>query len=32
MCVKSHLFQSEDVLVEVELNLFISDVDAQLLE
>lgn len=32
MCWKSHLFQSEDVLVEVELNLFISDVDTQLLE
>lgn len=32
MYVMFHLFQSEDVLVEVELNLFISDVDAQLLE
>lgn len=28
----SHLFQSEDVLVKVELNLFVSDVDTQLLE
>ena len=27
-----HLFQSEDVLIKVELDLLVSDVDAQLLE
>ncbi len=29
---KSHLFQGKDVLIEVELDLFISNVDTQLLK
>lgn len=29
---KSHLFQGKDVLIEVELDLFVSNVDTQLLK